>query len=224
MLAPTETAAHRPDLALRLCDTIAQCEQRGWCRGTGGNFSALLSRHPCELLITPSGMDKARIAPGDLLVVDDRGRPCGDLPTPPAAPAVPSAETLLHCAVVRTTQARAVLHTHSVAATLLGEHFLPQGELRLRNYEMLKGLRGIRTHETEVVVPILANSQDIAALAVQVEEMLAATPGVYGFLLAGHGLYTWGAGLEEAKCHLEVLEFLFEAVARRTPFTPFLGT
>lgn len=218
VLAPSDAASAAPALAARLCETIAQCEQRGWCRGTGGNFSALLRRRPFELLITPSGVDKGRIATGDLLVVDDRGHPCGD------GPAAPSAETLLHCAVIRATGAGSVLHTHSVAATLLGEHFLPQGSFRLRHYEMLKGLRGIRSHDAEVVVPVLANSQEMGALAARVEEMLAAMPAVYGFLLAGHGLYTWGDSIEAAKCHLEVLEFLFEAVARRTSFAPFLGT
>lgn len=217
MTQVSETAT-RATLAARLCDAISVCEQRGWCRGTGGNFSVLLSRRPFELLITPSGFDKARLAPGELLVVDERGRPCGE------APAGPSAETLLHCAVVRATGAGAVFHTHSVAATLLGEHFLAQGGFLLQNYEMLKGLRGIRTHEARVVVPVLANSQEIGGLAARVEELLAATPGVHGFLLAGHGLYTWGDDIATAKRHLEVLEFLFETVARKTPFTPFLGT
>ena len=35
---------------------------------------------------------------------------------------------------------------------------------------------------------------------------------IYGFLLAGHGLYTWGKTIAEAKRHIEVLEFLFEVV------------
>jgi len=34
-------------------------------------------------------------------------------------------------------------------------------------------------------------------------------------LVAGHGLYTWGQDLAEARRHLEVLEFLFEVALRR---------
>jgi methylthioribulose-1-phosphate dehydratase len=37
---------------------------------------------------------------------------------------------------------------------------------------------------------------------------------VHGFLLREHGLYTWGATVQEAKRHVEILEFLLEAVAR----------
>jgi methylthioribulose-1-phosphate dehydratase len=35
-------------------------------------------------------------------------------------------------------------------------------------------------------------------------------------LIAGHGLYVWGDDLTEAKRHAEILEFLFEVVARRS--------
>src|SRR5262245_58630016 len=191
------------ELAAELSAAVAACHARGWCQGTAGNFSAVQRRQPLALLITPSGIRKDGIRAGDLLVVDGDGRLV-------AAPgderaARPSAETLLHCAIVQTLSAGAVLHTHSVAATLLGEHFLEQGGLRIRNYEMLKGLRGIHTHAAETYVPILANSQNMVALAAQVRALAAATPGLYGFLLAGHGLYTWGEDLAEAQRHLEIL-------------------
>jgi methylthioribulose-1-phosphate dehydratase len=39
-------------------------------------------------------------------------------------------------------------------------------------------------------------------------------PNTHGVLLRGHGLYTWGQDLREAKRHLEILEFLVEAVGR----------
>jgi len=32
--------------------------------------------------------------------------------------------------------------------------------------------------------------------------------------LRRHGLYTWGENLEQAKRHLEILEFLLEVVGR----------
>jgi methylthioribulose-1-phosphate dehydratase len=37
---------------------------------------------------------------------------------------------------------------------------------------------------------------------------------MHGFLLAKHGLYTWGRDLAEARRHIEIHEFLFEVVAR----------
>jgi ribulose-5-phosphate 4-epimerase/fuculose-1-phosphate aldolase len=41
---------------------------------------------------------------------------------------------------------------------------------------------------------------------------------VHGFLLSRHGLYTWGRDLAEARRHVEIFEFLFEAVARERMF------
>jgi methylthioribulose-1-phosphate dehydratase len=39
-------------------------------------------------------------------------------------------------------------------------------------------------------------------------------PGIHGFVLKEHGLYTWGADLREAKRHVEILEFLMEVLVR----------
>ncbi len=86
-----------------------------------------------------------------------------------------------------------------------------------------KGLEGITTHEAEVFVPVLRNSQDMPALAAEVGRLLAERTGLHGFLLAGHGLYAWGASLEQAYRHVEIFEFLFECAARRTRFEPFTG-
>ena len=42
-----------------------------------------------------------------------------------------------------------------------------------------------------------------------------------GFLLAGHGLYSWGKDIPAAKRHIEVLEFLFEVSYRIQQISPF---
>ena len=64
-------------------------------------------------------------------------------------------------------------------------------------------------------LPILDNSQDLVRLADVVESILAAHPCTHGFLLCGHGLYTWGDSLTQAKRHVEILEFLLEVVGRK---------
>jgi methylthioribulose-1-phosphate dehydratase len=205
--------------ARELCRCAAAFSARGWCQATSGNFSLCLSRDPLRLLITPSGLDKGALAPEQLLVVG----PDGAVVDGGAAErgATPSAETLLHCAVVETARAGAVLHTHSVAATLLGEHFLPRGRLTLSGYEMQKGITGVGSHRAAVEGPVLANSQDVPTLAVELRRLLAGRPELCGLLLAGHGLYAWGASLAEARRHVEAFEFLFECVARRTPFASY---
>jgi len=57
---------------------------------------------------------------------------------------------------------------------------------------MLKGLSGITTHETEARIEIFPNTQDIASLSKVIEQRMAdrSNPLRYGFLMAGHGLYT----------------------------------
>jgi methylthioribulose-1-phosphate dehydratase len=80
---------------------------------------------------------------------------------------------------------------------------------------MLKGLSGVRSHDHREDIPILANSQDYAGLTAEVERTLDRHPGAHGFLLHRHGLYTWGRDLQEAKRHVEILEFLFEVRGRQ---------
>lgn len=208
-----------PSLPLRqsLCRVVKELAAQGWCQGTGGNFSATLGREPLRLLITRSGIHKRYLAPEDLMTVGPEGRAVD------GETARPSAEAALHAVIVERTGAASVLHVHSVANTLLGEHFASRGGFTLQGYEMLKGLEGISSHETEVFVPVLRNSQDMPALAGEVGRLLGERRGVLGFLLSGHGLYTWGETLDQAHRHVEIFEFLFECAARRTAFEPFAG-
>lgn len=79
---------------------------------------------------------------------------------------------------------------------------------------MLKGLEGVRTHQHKEYLPILENSQDMVELARKISATLRKHAGIRGFLLHGHGFYTWGANLEEAKRNVEILEFLMEVLVR----------
>jgi methylthioribulose-1-phosphate dehydratase len=198
---------------------MAGIHSRGWCDGTGGNFSCVLAQEPLELLMAPSGVDKGQVAPDDLITVDGDGQLLG-------GSGKPSAETLLHLAIVKSRGAGAVLHTHSQAATLLSKLACPSGEsagwIRVSGLEMLKGLEGIKSHGEEVKIPVLANDQDLKRLSATAQPLLPEAP--HGLLIAGHGLYAWGASLEVAKRHLEILEFLLEHLWReqllKTRFKP----
>jgi methylthioribulose-1-phosphate dehydratase len=181
--------------------------KRGWVLGTSGNFSAVLSREPMRLAITSTGLDKGSLTPEHFLEMDETAKVL-------RGEGKPSAEALLHIAIVHALPAGAVLHTHSVWSTMLSETFAAQGGLALEGYEMLKGLEGIRTHQHREWLPILENSQDMAELSQRVTQVLRGNAGLHGFLLRGHGLYTWGSSLQEAKRHVEILEFLMEVLAR----------
>lgn len=194
-------------LARLLAELSRKSYGRGWALGTSGNFSVVARREPLRLLITPTGVDKGRLSPDQLVLVDRNGAKV-------AGRGKPSVETALHLAVVRARRAEAVLHTHSIWSTILSDQWAGTEELPIEGYEMLKGLAGVQTHGHRERLPILENSQDVVALAAAVEEVLAGRPEAHGFLLRRHGLYTWGATLTEAERHLEILEFLFEVVGR----------
>jgi methylthioribulose-1-phosphate dehydratase len=179
---------------------------RGWALGTSGNYSAVLARRPLRLAITRSGLNKRELKPADIIECDERGRAAG------RRGGRPSAETLLHVEIAR-RGAGAVLHTHSVWSTMLSERHA-DGGLSITGFEMLKGLHGVQSHEHRAWVPILENDQDMARLSGEVARTLEANPGAHAFLLRRHGLYTWGATLADAERHVEILEFLFEVIAR----------
>ena len=197
------------ELASTLAGIGKDFYSRGWVFGTGGNFSAVLNAEPLRLAITPTSVDKGTLAPSDILEINEAGEVLtGD--------SRPSFEYLLHLAIVRARNAGAVLHTHSIWATVLSEREVARHGLAIEGYEMLKGLEGVKTHEHREWVPILHNSQDMVQLSRSVETTLNQNPAAHGFLLHGHGLYTWGRTLLEAKRHVEILEFLFEVLGRTT--------
>jgi methylthioribulose-1-phosphate dehydratase len=195
-------------IADRLVETAASFYARGWVLGTSGNLSAVVARDPLHLAITPSGADKGALQPNQIILIDDHGRALDD------ASAKPSDECPLHILIAKLRNSGAVLHTHSVWSTMLSTLYFADGGLAIEGYEMLKGLAGVRTHEYREWLPILENSQDMPALAGRVAGKLEQYSDAHGFLLRGHGLYTWGKDLSEAKRHVEILEFLLETLAR----------
>jgi methylthioribulose-1-phosphate dehydratase len=182
--------------------------------GTSGNFSAVIQREPLRVAITASSLDKGRLSADQILEVDTDGRVMS------GGSGRPSAETLLHLAIVRTVGAGAVLHTHSVWSTILSDYHIGQSGFFIEGYEMLKGLEGVKTHEHREWVPILENSQEMTSLAAKTRQMLEENPNIHGFLIRRHGLYTWGKDLQEAARHVEIFEFLLESVGRRQMMEP----
>ncbi len=194
--------------AERLAGFARDAYGRGWAAATSGNFSAVVSHDPLRLAVTVSGAHKGRLTGDDIVEIDGDGAVV-------SGSGRPSAEAAVHVAVARARSAGAVAHVHSVWATLASERFATDGAVDIRGIEMLKALSGVTTHEHRERVPIVENTQDWVAAAPEIEALLARELEAHGFLIRGHGLYTWGRDLDEAWRHLEAFEFLFEIVARR---------
>ncbi len=173
---------------------------RGWVPATSSNFSARLDDG--NIAITVSGFHKGQLTDDGVMRVNAAGKAV-------ATDLKPSAETHLHTLLYnRFPEVGAVLHSHSVAATVLS---LAMGEeLLFEQYELLKAFSGVQTHDTRFIVPIFENDQDVPRLATKVEEYMDNHPPIHAFLVRGHGLYTWGAEMKEALRHIEALEFLFQ--------------
>lgn len=173
---------------------------KGWVPATSSNFSSRLSDG--RVAITVSGYHKGELSPEAIMLVDAEGQAVDRALRP-------SAETLLHTALYkRFAGVGAVLHTHSVNATVLSR--LAEGQLVFQDYELLKAFAGVETHETSIIVPIFPNDQNIPRLVAIVEAYMDSHPPIHGYLIAGHGLYTWGQTMAEALRHIEAFEFLFQ--------------
>jgi methylthioribulose-1-phosphate dehydratase len=191
------------NLANQLIETGKYIDSKGWVPATSGNLSARLSDD--TIVITVSGKHKGHLQVEDMMLIDIDGKALDGKK--------PSAETLLHTSLYkRFPDIQCVLHPHTLNATLISK--ISKVAVVLEHYELLKALCGITTHDARVVVPIFANDQNIARLAQQIEQHWDQYARGYGYIIAAHGLYTWGATVAEALRHLEALDFLFECELR----------
>ena len=184
-------------------------DARGWVPATAGNISVRLDDG--RIAITSSGTHKGFLQPSDVMAVDLDGHSL----TPGKKP---SAETLLHCQLYRLfPRTGAVLHGHSVAATVLsmaGNH-----GIRMQGYELFKAFEGQSTHDATLDLPVFPNDQDIAGLAREIEpRLIEGCP--LGYVIRGHGVYIWGPDMPTALARLEGLEFLLACELERRRFSP----
>ena len=200
----TTTLPYDP-VALAACArTIAETGRElaalGWTPATSSNFSMRLDA--AHAAVTISGRDKGRLSGEDVMVVDFDGHPV-------ATDAKPSAETALHTQIYRRfADAGAVLHTHSRTQTVASRLYAASGVIRFEGWELQKAISGVTTHESTLDVPVFANTQDMNVLVRQVDAWLDAGKPLHGYLIDGHGIYTWGKDMPETRRHLEAFEFL----------------
>lgn len=190
------------DAAARLVETGRRLDARGWAPATAGNYSARLDDG--SFAVTVSGWHKGRLTVDGIMRVDGEGRAL--------TAGKPSAETALHLAIYRLfPQVNAVLHGHSPEAVGLSRAAEGQREWMFRGHEMLKAFPGNSTHEAEVRLPIVDNSQDMAVIDAAVSPRLLEPGAAPAYLIRSHGLYAWGKDLDEAERVLEATEWLIAA-------------
>ncbi|SEI84302.1 methylthioribulose 1-phosphate dehydratase [Frateuria terrea] len=188
-----------------LCaDAIAEAARElallGWTPATSSNFSMRVNDELAA--ITISGRDKGRLGREDIMLVDMAGHAVG-------THARPSAETGLHTqAYRRLPHAQVVLHTHSRTQSVASRLFAREGVVRLEGWELQKAITGYTTHESVLDIPVFPNTQYMPELVARIDAWLDAGKPLHAYLIDGHGIYTWGADMAEARRHLEALEFL----------------
>lgn len=186
-----------------LVRTILFFSERNWVPATSSNFS--FKEDDNTIIISRSGVDKSVFSTSDLIAIDRKGALIGPKDSKS------SAETLIHCKLYDFyPNCQSVLHTHSVYGTVLSRLHAKDGHISFSGYEVQKAFKGIDTHESETIIPIIANDQDMQRFAGELEKLLKKSSNIPGFLIEGHGLYAWGESIAEAKRVIEALEFLFE--------------
>jgi methylthioribulose-1-phosphate dehydratase len=186
--------------AREIADAGRDLGARGWTPATSSNFSMRLSEELAA--VTISGRDKGNLGADDVMVVNLQGQAVGTT-------ARPSAETALHTQIYRRFPgANAVLHTHSRTQTVASRLYARAGLVRFEGFELQKAISGYTTHESVLDLPVFPNTQDMAELETRVDAWLDAGKALHGYLIDGHGIYTWGTSMAEARRHLEAFEFL----------------
>ncbi len=183
-------------------EVVAYCRRMradGLVVGTSGNISV---RSGDLVAVSPSGLDYDAMTPETVGVHGLDGSPV-------EAPLAPTTEMPMHLAVYATTDAGAVVHTHSTAATVLSTLV---AEVPPIHYLIAQFGGTVR------VAPYA--TYGTAELA---EGMTAALRDRTACLLANHGTIAYGAGLAEAYSRAVYLEWICEVYLRaRAAGTPAL--
>lgn len=200
----------------------------GWASGTGGGLSIRQNGH---IYCAPSGVQKERIKPEDMFVLDDDGQ----VLERPLNGALKCSECLpLFMAPFKLRNAGCCIHSHSINANLVtalySEPFISRlegtpkdahlkapaiAEFRITNQEMIKGIKrgasdqALQYNET-LVVPIIDNVLHERDLAGAMFEAVKAYPQANAILVRNHGVYVWGKTWEQAKSMAECYDYLFK--------------
>jgi methylthioribose-1-phosphate isomerase len=182
----------------QIADIALSLYARGWMPGTAGNISVRTGQ---TAVITGSGLSKGELTAADMVTVSVADS------WPVAGSRRPSAETAIHTAIYRATDADAVVHVHAPHAT--AQSAGASEALTFTGYELIKGLGTADT----ITIPVFTNHSDVARVGADIEQYLTEHPHAPPVLfIAGHGITAWGTELANARDRIECLEAMCELV------------
>jgi methylthioribulose-1-phosphate dehydratase len=191
-----------------ICALLRGFYALGWCTASGGGVS-IASADRSRVYCAPSGVQKERVRPEDVFVLDAR---CAGVLSAPEQPGLRVSECApLFAEVYRFHGAGAVIHSHAIEAVVISRMF--GDEFRVSGFEMAKALPGCGNVD-EVVVPIVENTEREVELVSAVRGAVLAYPESSAVIVRNHGVYVWGETWGKAKTTAEGLHYLFAVVER----------
>ena len=201
------------DIREQICAMCRSFYTLGWVSGTGGGISI---RHADRIYMAPSGVEKERIQPTDIFVLDLQGNPV-EGPGNPTLKLTECAPLFLSAYDLR--NAGAVIHSHSMnvlLATMLAErraHPEFVSVLRFTQLEMIKGLAG-HGYNDVYELPVIDNTARECELTDTLRQAMQLFPRSNAVAVRNHGIYVWGDSATHAKTQAECLDYLCEAKVR----------
>lgn len=196
----------------------------GWASGTGGGLSI---RQEGRIYCAPSGVQKERIKPEDMFVLNE----LGEILERPKNSSLKCSECLsLFMIPFKLRQAGCCIHSHSIYANLITSLYSKEKyferedldvpiipsfrEVRIKNQEMIKGISKGSSDETfqyndTLIVPIIDNVLRESDLAGAMQEAVIEYPLTNAVLVRNHGVYVWGKTWDHAKSMAECYDYLF---------------
>ncbi|RPB14431.1 Methylthioribulose-1-phosphate dehydratase [Morchella conica CCBAS932] len=203
-LVRSEDPNHPANLICSLCRNFYD---HGWVTGTGGGISI---RHADHVFLAPSGVQKERLAPENMFVMDFTTKEYIRRPLE----LKPSACTPLFMAAFTKRGAGACIHTHSQAAVLCT--LISRGRtFSIANIEQIKAIPkpstgGYCGYFDTLTIPIIENTAHEEDLRDSLEQAMNEYPDTCAVLVRRHGVYVWGDTVWKAKTQCESLDYLFQ--------------
>lgn len=188
-----------------LLSTVQHLNQKGWTPATTTTHSYRnFGNHQGTFTITASNVDKNQLNESHLICVDSKCRPTCDI----AELEVPC-DARLHMMMYENEKINAILHTHSVNGAVLSMLNKEKGEIEFSSYEALSALSGIAKNQEKAVIPVFEYQRETLVMCEKIRRFMASNQRTLAFLVVGHGLYSWGKSIEEARKQIEIFEFIF---------------